>query len=182
MAYSRETMAVALSVQVLLFARLRELAAARSLEVAVAPGASVRDVWEAAVRRHDRLRGADAGVRVAVNEDYAAWDDPVRSGDSIAFIPPVAGGAPTAGGPGVHVLLTTDRLDPAAAASAPSPGWCATTPRAAPSSASSTRPTRRWPSPRCAASARRPCAAPARPRWRSGTAPAPWRSARRASW
>jgi len=106
---------VALSVQVLLFARLRELAAARSLEVAVAPGASVRDVWEAAVQRHDRLRGADAGVRVAVNEDYAAWDDPVRSGDSIAFIPPVAGGAPTAGGPGVHVLLTTDRLDPAAA-------------------------------------------------------------------
>jgi MoaE-MoaD fusion protein len=105
-------MAVAISVKVLLFARLRELAAARSLDIAVPPGATVRQVWDAAVARHDRLRGADAGVRVAVNEDYAAWDDPVRTGDSIAFIPPVAGGA---GAAGVHVLLTTERLDPAAA-------------------------------------------------------------------
>jgi MoaE-MoaD fusion protein len=103
---------VAISVKVLLFARLRELAAARSLDIAVPPGATVRQVWDAAVARHDRLRGADAGVRVAVNEDYAAWDDPVHTGDSIAFIPPVAGGAGTAG---VHVLLTTERLDPAAA-------------------------------------------------------------------
>jgi molybdopterin converting factor subunit 1 len=108
-------MAVALSVQVLLFARLRELAAVRSLEVGVPAGATVRDVWDAAVARHERLRGADAGVRVAVNEGYGSWDDAVRSGDSVAFIPPVAGGAPAAAGPGVHVLLTADRLDPAAA-------------------------------------------------------------------
>jgi molybdopterin synthase catalytic subunit len=108
-------MAVALSVQVLLFARLRELAAARSLELSVPPGATVRDVWEAAASRHERLRGADAGVRVAVNEEYGSWDHPVHAGDSIAFIPPVAGGAPPGGRPGVHVLLTADRLDPAAA-------------------------------------------------------------------
>ena len=108
-------MAVALSVRVLLFARLRELAGDRSLELSVSPGATVRDVWDAAVGRHGRLRGADRGVRVAVNEEYGSWDDAVRSGDSIAFIPPVAGGAPPAGRPGVHVLLTVDPLDPAAA-------------------------------------------------------------------
>jgi molybdopterin synthase catalytic subunit len=108
-------MTVALSVEVLLFARLRELAAARSLELSVLAGATVRDVWEAAVERHPRLGGADAGVRVALNEEYAGWDDEVRSGDSVAFIPPVAGGAPVAGRPGVHVLLTTDALDASAA-------------------------------------------------------------------
>jgi len=105
-------MAVAISVKVLLFARLRELAAARSLEVVVPPGATVRGVWDAAVARHERLRGADAGVRVALNEEYASWDDAVHAGDSVAFIPPVAGGS---GRPGVHVLLTADPLDPSAA-------------------------------------------------------------------
>jgi molybdopterin synthase catalytic subunit len=108
-------MAVALSVEVLLFARLRELAAARSLELTVPAGATVRGVWDAAVERHPRLHGADAGVRVAVNEEYAGWDQAVRSGDSVAFIPPVAGGVPEAGRPGIHVLLTTDVLDAAAA-------------------------------------------------------------------
>ncbi|HEX3606248.1 MAG TPA: molybdopterin converting factor subunit 1, partial [Candidatus Dormibacteraeota bacterium] len=106
-------MAVALSVQVLLFARLRELAGERSLELPVAAGgATVRAVWEAAVERHPRLRGADAGVRVAVNEEYASWDRAVQAGDAVAFIPPVAGGAPE---PAVHILLTTDPLDSAAA-------------------------------------------------------------------
>jgi molybdopterin synthase catalytic subunit len=106
-------MVVALPVQVLLFARLRELAGERSLELRVpAAGATVRGVWEAAVERHPRLRGADAGVRVAVNEEYASWDRPVQAGDAVAFIPPVAGGAPE---PAVHVRLTTDPLDSAAA-------------------------------------------------------------------
>ena len=31
-------------------------------------------------------------VRAAVNGRYASWDAPVRGGDEIAFIPPVAGG------------------------------------------------------------------------------------------
>jgi molybdopterin synthase catalytic subunit len=49
---------------------------------------------------------------VAVNEEYASWDRPVQAGDAVAFIPPVAGGAPE---PAVHVRLTTDPLDSAAA-------------------------------------------------------------------
>jgi molybdopterin synthase catalytic subunit len=114
-------MAVALVVEVLLFARLRELAGGSSLEVGVPAGGTVRNVWDAVVLCHPRLRGADAGVRVAVNQSYAGWDGEVRSGDSVAFIPPVAGGsgdgdgaegARGAGGPGVHVLLTAAPLDP----------------------------------------------------------------------
>jgi MoaE-MoaD fusion protein len=111
---------VAVRVEVLLFARLRELARERTLTLTVPAGATVRGVWEAAVEGHPRLAGADAGVRVAVNEEYAGWHDEVRPGDRVAFIPPVAGGSADAGGsgsgrPGVHVLLTSEPLDVTAA-------------------------------------------------------------------
>ena len=35
---------------------------------------------------------ADALVRVAVNQEYATLDEPVASGDEVAFFPPVTGG------------------------------------------------------------------------------------------
>lgn len=109
-------MAVALQVEVLLFARLRELAGASSLAVSVAPsgsdGASVtaRDVWDAACAVHPRLAGSDGGLRVAVKQAYVSWDAPVRAGDTVAFIPPVAGGSGS-GEPGIHVWLTAEPLD-----------------------------------------------------------------------
>lgn len=31
-------------------------------------------------------------VRVAINDEFASWDDAINEGDTIAFIPPVAGG------------------------------------------------------------------------------------------
>ncbi len=33
-----------------------------------------------------------AKVRVAINDEFASWDDAINEGDTIAFIPPVAGG------------------------------------------------------------------------------------------
>lgn len=113
-------MTIAVRVEVLLFARLRELAGERSMALTVPAGAAIRGVWEAAVERHPRLAGAGAGVRVAVNEEYADWGDEVRPGDRVAFIPPVAGGsaddgAPGSGRPGVHVRLTSQALDARAA-------------------------------------------------------------------
>lgn len=33
-----------------------------------------------------------SALKVAVNEDFASWDQPLSPGDSIVFIPPVAGG------------------------------------------------------------------------------------------
>jgi molybdopterin converting factor subunit 1 len=33
-----------------------------------------------------------ARLRVAVNDDFAPWSSEVRDGDSLAFLPPVAGG------------------------------------------------------------------------------------------
>lgn len=103
-------MAVAVRVEVLLFARLRELAGRRSVHVEVPGGGTARDAWEAAVDEVPRLAGADSSLRVAVNEGYATWDSALRDGDVVAFLPPVAGGS----GPRVHVLVTADELDPRA--------------------------------------------------------------------
>ena len=36
--------------------------------------------------------GDRAIVRVAVNQEYVAWDHPVRAGDEVALFPPVTGG------------------------------------------------------------------------------------------
>lgn len=100
------------SVEVLLFARLRELVGESSLRVDVPDGSpSALDVWHALAQLHPRLAGADGGLRVAVNQSYADWDSPVSGGDVVAFIPPVAGGS---GRGDVHVWLTTDVLDPRA--------------------------------------------------------------------
>lgn len=96
-----------MSVEVLLFANLRELAGQRTLAVDVPAGSRARDVWRAAIATVPRLDGADSGVRVAVNEVYASWDTAVSDGDAVAFIPPVAGGVDHR----VHVRLTTDVLD-----------------------------------------------------------------------
>jgi molybdopterin synthase catalytic subunit len=110
-------MTVAVRVEVLLFARLRELAGTASMPLHVAASAdsagvvSARDVWNALCAAHPRLAGADAGLRVAVNESYASWSSTVGEDDTVAFIPPVAGGS---GRGDVHVRITTSPLDPRA--------------------------------------------------------------------
>jgi molybdopterin converting factor subunit 1 len=41
--------------------------------------------------RHGLELGADR-LKVAVNDEFAAWDRSLEDGDRIVFIPPVAGG------------------------------------------------------------------------------------------
>jgi len=31
-------------------------------------------------------------VRVAINQQFAAWDAPLQAGDELAFLPPISGG------------------------------------------------------------------------------------------
>ena len=80
-----------MTVTVLLFASYADALGASSVELPLAPGATVRDV----VAALGRLPGADRlppSPLVAVNQSYASYDGAVASGDEVAVIPPVAGG------------------------------------------------------------------------------------------
>ena len=76
-------------ITVLVFGPLRERVGVAEVHVA---GATVQEVWDELVRRHPAA-AVDAGsVRAARNLGYCEWNTAVRSGDTVAFIPPVAGG------------------------------------------------------------------------------------------
>jgi molybdopterin synthase catalytic subunit len=79
------------TVQVRLFAGLRERAGAGSLELEVPDGAVVGDVWPAL-----GLGDEPPGLLFALNRAYAERSAPLSPGDEVAVIPPVSGGAATA--------------------------------------------------------------------------------------
>lgn len=76
------------------FAQLRELATDRC-ELSLADGATVADAWDALVARHPGVGPHRPYVRAARNGVYAPWDQALTDDDTIAFLPPVSGGATT---------------------------------------------------------------------------------------
>ncbi len=84
------------TVEVLYFARLREAfgRASESLGLPIEVR-TVRDLTAWLRGRGDaweRELAPSKPVRVAVNQDMAEPDTPVRDGDEVAFFPPVTGG------------------------------------------------------------------------------------------
>ena len=96
-------------VTVLVFGPLRERVGAAEVHVA---GATVQEVWDELVRRHPAAAVDAASVRAARNLGYCEWNTAVRTGDTIAFIPPVAGGSDDASP--VCVWITDVPIDIAA--------------------------------------------------------------------
>lgn len=80
-------------VTVRLFARLRDLAGNDTLTCEVPDGATVADVWREVVASHPDLDPFTRAVSAAVNEEFARRAAPVSHGDTVAFLPPVSGGA-----------------------------------------------------------------------------------------
>jgi molybdopterin converting factor subunit 1 len=81
------------TLRVLYFAAVRDLVGKNEEELDLPE--SVTRISELALhleRVHPELRGRLASVRIAVNETFASEADPVRPGDVVALIPPVAGG------------------------------------------------------------------------------------------
>jgi molybdopterin converting factor small subunit len=79
-----------MNVRVLLFASYADAVGADALLVDVAPPVRVRDVV-AAVQRQASHALPPAPL-VAVNAEYAEFDQVVAADDEVAIIPPVAGG------------------------------------------------------------------------------------------
>ncbi len=81
-----------MTIEVFLFARLREVCGQQQMGIELAEGATVADCFVHLAERFPELNGLRESVVVAINEEYAAWTDRPADGDTVAFIPPVSGG------------------------------------------------------------------------------------------
>jgi len=78
------------SIRVQYYAVLREQAGRREEQVDTR-AATAGDLFDELAARHG-LRLSREALRVAINEEFGDWQQPLRSGDRVVFIPPVAGG------------------------------------------------------------------------------------------
>ena len=79
-------------IPVALFARYREAVGRGRVEVEVADGATVEDVWAALAAAYPELTRYRPHTLFAVGSDYVEADRPVRAGEEVACFPPVSGG------------------------------------------------------------------------------------------
>jgi molybdopterin synthase catalytic subunit len=77
----------------LFFGQLREIVGAAEEAVELDDGASVDQLFARYRRRHPVLAGFRPSVIASVNQEFARWDARLASGDEVAFLPPVSGGA-----------------------------------------------------------------------------------------
>jgi molybdopterin converting factor subunit 1 len=81
-----------MTVRLLFFAVLRDIASADEREIELDEGATPEDVWRSLREAYPRLNGFKQAPMAAINETYADASTLLRNGDVLAFIPPVAGG------------------------------------------------------------------------------------------
>jgi molybdopterin converting factor subunit 1 len=80
-------------VTLLYFAAARERAGIPRETIELREGATAADARDAACASHPALRALAERLRLAVDQEFAAEDRPLRDGSEVAFIPPVSGGA-----------------------------------------------------------------------------------------
>ena len=76
-----------------LFAGMRDAAGKAVLKMELPASGTVSEVFSQLARLHPEVSPFRRSLLVAVNQEYADWDGPVREGDEIAFFPPVSGGS-----------------------------------------------------------------------------------------
>jgi molybdopterin converting factor subunit 1 len=79
-----------MQVRIQYFAVLREQAGLAE-EVLETRAATPADLYDE-VRQARGLALPRSMLRVAVNDEFCEWSQPLRAGDRVVFIPPVAGG------------------------------------------------------------------------------------------
>lgn len=78
-------------IRILLFASFKEKAGRSDWTEEYSEGTTTGKVWESLKGRYP-LSGMSEHVLMAVNEEFAQEDTPVKEGDTVAFFPPVSGG------------------------------------------------------------------------------------------
>jgi len=81
-----------LRVKVLFFGRVRELTGIAEESIAVPEGTTLTELFEHYQKRFPMLAAFRPSLVASRNQEFAAWNTPLASGDDIAFLPPVSGG------------------------------------------------------------------------------------------
>ena len=81
------------TVTVRLFARLADIAGARSAEVEIGEGLTAADAYRLLAGQYPGLGALQPNVMYAVNREYVSGEHRLRAGDELALIPPVSGGS-----------------------------------------------------------------------------------------
>ncbi|GAB4504533.1 MAG: hypothetical protein Fur0043_15270 [Anaerolineales bacterium] len=87
-------------VTVLFFATLRDRAGAKSLQLDLPPGATVKSLKDHLIQKNPNLAQSMETVLVAINHEYAFDETVIPEQAEIAMFPPVSGGSgfPLVGG------------------------------------------------------------------------------------
>ncbi len=80
-------------VRVLFFGQLKEIVGRAEDDAEVSQGTRVEDLFARYGSRYPELVKFRPLVVASVNEEFAEWKAPLGSGDEVAFLPPVSGGA-----------------------------------------------------------------------------------------
>ena len=79
-------------VTVLFFGRLKELTGHAEHSTEFTDATTIDQLFSLYAARHPELAKYRSSVVASSNQEFAAWDSPLRSGDEVAFLPPVSGG------------------------------------------------------------------------------------------
>jgi len=79
-------------VKVLFFGRLKELTGRAEDSIEFSDAKTIEQLFAFYAARHPELAKYRSSVVASRNQEFAAWDTALRSGDEVAFLPPVSGG------------------------------------------------------------------------------------------
>jgi len=82
-----------ITVRMLFFAHLQDVARAHEMAVTLPSGATVRDAAEVLAARAAGFANLLTLTRVAVNAEFADADTVLSENDEVAWMPPMSGGA-----------------------------------------------------------------------------------------
>src|SRR3984893_19499159 len=86
-------------VRVLFFGRLKDIVGKSEENAELSEGARVEDLFARYGRSFPELAQFRSSVVASVNQEFAEWRVQLSSGDEVAFLPPVSGGALRGGPP-----------------------------------------------------------------------------------